>query len=186
MNKIISNKDGIIFTKLSKNEYTFANKITNTNLNLKEHMTLYIFKHFEKFKQNFLDKIDLNFINNDEGIILFLFKHFFEDIGFPQYYFHKYAKMEKIDDENITIDFTSNNLEKNDLITDETEEFCFDKFKIKLNFDDDHNLNGVLYVEVNENMELYNFIEKIIGVILTKIILILKYIIENYHILNNE
>ena len=45
------------------------------------------------------------------------------------------------------------------VITDETEEFCFDKFKIKLNFDDDHNLNGVLYVEVNENMELYNFIE---------------------------
>ena len=47
-------------------------------------------------------------------------------------------------------------------------------------------MNGILYVKVNENMELYNFIEKIIGVILTKIILILKYIIENYHILNNE
>ena len=186
MNKIISNKDGIIFTKLSKNEYTFSNTTTNTNLNLKEHMNLYIFKHFEKFKQNFLDKIYLNFINKEEGIILFLFKHFFEDIGFPQYYFHKYAKIEKLDNENIIIDFTSNNLEKNDLITDESEEFCFDQFKIKLNFDDKHNMNGVLYVEVNENMELYNFIEKIIGVILTKIILILKYIIENYHILNNE
>jgi hypothetical protein len=77
-------------------------------------------------------------------------------------------------------------LEKNDLITDETEEFCFDQFQIQLNFDDDNKANGILYVEVNENMELYNFIEKIIGVILTKIILILKYIIENYHILNNE
>ena len=149
-------------------------------------MNVYVFKHFEKFKQNFLDKIDLNFINKDEGTILFLFKHFFEDIGFPQYYFHKYAKIEKLDDENIIIHFTSNNLKNNYLITDKTEEFCFDQFKIKLNFEDEHNLTGILYVEVNENMELYNFIEKIIGVILTKIILILKYIIENYHILINE
>ena len=186
MNKIISNKDGIIFTKLSKNEYTFTTKTINTNINLKEHMNVYVFKHFEKFKQNFLHKIDLIFINNNEGVILFLFKHFFEDIGFPQYYFHKYVNLEKLDDENIIIHFTSNNLEHNYLITDETEEFCFDKFQIKLNFDDEHNLTGILYVEVNENMELYNFIEKIIGVILTKIILILKYIIENYHILNNE
>ena len=186
MNKIISNKDGVIFTKLSKNEYTFTTSILNSNLNLKENINVYIFKHFEKFKQNFLDKISLKFINKDEGIILFLFKHFFEDIGFPQYYFHKYVKLENLDDENIIIDFTSNNLEKNDIITDETEEFCFDKFQIKLNFEDNNNLNGILYVEVNENMELYNFIEKIIGVILTKIILILKYIIENYHILNNE
>ena len=165
MNKIISNKDGVIFTKLSKNEYTFTTDIMNTNINLKE---------------------NINFINKDEGIILFLFKHFFEDIGFPQYYFHKYAKIEFLDNKNIIIDFTSNNLEKNDLITDETEEFCFDQFKIKLNFDDDNKANGLLFVEVNENMELYNFVEKIIGVILTKIILILKYIIENYHILNNE
>jgi len=186
MNKIISNKDGIIFTKISKNEYTFTTDIKNTNLNLKEIINVYIFKHFEKFKQNFLDKIDLKFINKYEGTILFLFKHFFEDIGFPQYYFHKYAKVEKLDYENIIIDFISNNLEKNNLITDETEEFCFDKFQIKLNFGDEHNMNGMLYVEVNENMEIYNFIEKIIGVILTKIILILKYIIENYHILNNE
>ena len=72
------------------------------------------------------------------------------------------------------------------MITDNTEEFCFDKYQIKLKFEDDHNLTGILYVKINENMELYNFIEKIIGVILTKIILILKYIIENYHILNNE
>ena len=186
MNKIISNKDGIIFTKLSKNEYTFTTTFLNSNINLKENINVYIFKHFDKFKQNFLDNIDLNFINKDEGIILFLFKHFFEDIGFPQYYFHKYAKIEFLDNKNIIIDFTSNNLEKNDLITDETEEFCFDQFKIKLNFDDDNKANGLLFVEVNENMELYNFVEKIIGVILTKIILILKYIIENYHILNNE
>ena len=103
-----------------------------------------------------------------------------------EYYFHKYAKLEKLENENIIIDLTSNNLEKNYLITDDAEEFCFDKFQIKLNFEDDHKVNGILYVEVNENMELYNFIEKIIGVILTKIILILKYIIENYHILNNE
>lgn len=186
MSKIISNKDGIIFTKLSKNEYTFTTTFLNSNINLKENINVYIFKHFDKFKQNFLDKIDLNFINKDEGIILFLFKHFFEDVGFPQYYFYKYAKIEKLDNNNIIIDFISNNLEKNDLITDETEEFCFDKFQIKLNFDDEHKMTGILYVEVNENMELYNFIEKIIGVILTKIILILKYIIENYHILNNE
>lgn len=186
MNKIISNKDGIIFTKLSKNEYTFTTTFLNSNINLKENINVYIFKHFEKFKQNFLDKIDLNFINKDEGIILFLFKHFFEDVGFPQYYFHKYAKIEKLENKNIIINFTSNNLEKNVLITDETEEFCFDQFQIQLNFDDDNKANGILYVEVNENMELYNFIEKIIGVILTKIILILKYIIENYHILNNE
>ena len=178
MNKIISNKDGIIFTKINKNEYTFISKTINTNINLKEHINIYIFKHFEKFKQNFLDKIDLNFINKDEVTILFLFKHFFEDIGFPQYYFHKYAKIEKLDNENIIINFTSNNLEKNDLITDNTEEFCFDKYQIKLKFEDDHNLTGILYVKINENMELYNFIEKIIGVILTKIILILKYIIE--------
>ena len=186
MNKIISNKDGIIFTKLSKNEYTFTTTFLNSNINLKENINVYIFKHFDKFKQNFLDNIDLNFINKDEGIILFLFKHFFEDVGFPQYYFHKYAKLEKLENENIIIDFTSNNLEKNNLITDETEEFCFNRFQIKLNFDDDNKANGLLFVEVNENMELYNFIEKIIGVILTKIILILKYIIENYHILNNE
>jgi len=186
MNKIISNKDGIIFTKLSKNEYTFTTDIINTNHNLKEIINVYIFKHFEKFKQNFLDNIHLNFISKDEGTILFLFKHFFEDIGCPQYYFHKYAKLEKLENENIIIDLTSNNLEKNYLITDDAEEFCFDKFQIKLNFEDDHKVNGILYVEVNENMELYNFIEKIIGVILTKIILILKYIIENYHILNNE
>ena len=186
MNKIISNKDGIIFTKLSKNEYTFTTTFLNSNINLKENINVYIFKHFDKFKQNFLDNIDLNFINKDEGIILFLFKHFFEDVGFPQYYFHKYAKLEKLENENIIIDFTSNNLEKNNLITDETEEFCFNRFQIKLNFEDDNKANGLLFVEVNENMELYNFIEKIIGVILTKIILILKYIIENYHILNNE
>lgn len=186
MNKIISNKDGILFTKLSKNEYTFTNSITNINLNLKEHMNLYIFKHFEKFKQNFLDKIHLNFINKNEGTILFLFKHFFEDVGIPQYYFYKYAKLEQVNDNNIIINLTSNNLEKNDLINDDSEEFCFDKFQIKLKFVDEHNITGVLYVEVNENMELYNFIEKIIGVILTKIILILKCIIENYHILNIE
>ena len=176
----------IIFTKISKNEYTFTNTITYTNINLKKDINLYIFKHFEKFKQNILDKIDLNFINSNECVILILFKHFFEDIGFPQYYFHKYAKLTKIDDDNIIIDFTSNNLKKNDLITDDTEDFCFEQFQIKLSFNEDYNLTGILYVEVNENMELYNFIEKIIGVILTKIILILKYIIENYHILNNE
>ena len=66
MNKIISNKDGIIFTKISKNEYTFTTDIININVNLKEIINVYIFKHFEKFKQNFLDKIDLNFINKDE------------------------------------------------------------------------------------------------------------------------
>jgi len=186
MNKIISNKNGIIFTKLNNNEYTFTYHINNTNLNLKEHINLYIFKHFEKFKQNFFDKINLNFINKDEGTILFLLKHFFEDIGLPQYYFYKYIKLENLIDENIIINFTSNNLEKNDIITDNIEEFCVDKLQIKLNFEDNNNLNGILYVEVNENMELYNFIEKIIGVVLTKIILILKYIIENYHILNNE
>jgi hypothetical protein len=48
MNKIISNKDGVIFTKLSKNEYTFTTYITNTNINLKEIINVYVFKHFER------------------------------------------------------------------------------------------------------------------------------------------
>jgi hypothetical protein len=186
MNKIISDKDGIIFTKLSKNEYTFTTNIINSNMNLKENINIYIFSHFNKFKQDFLDKIDLKIINKEEGFIYFLFKHFFEDLGFPQYYFHKYINLELQDNENIIINFTSNKLEKNNIIINETEEFCFDTFQIKFNFKDNNNLNLLLYVEVNENMELYNFIEKIIGVILTKIILILKYIIENYHILINE
>ena len=186
MNKIISTKDGIIFTKINNNEYTFTTTITNTNINLKKIINVNIFKHFFKYKQNLCDVIEYDVLNYKNGKILLIFKHFFEDIGFPQYYFYRDIIMEK---NNNIINFIFNPIlmsKNNKFFTEEIEESPISNFKITVEFKDIHNLNGLLYIEANNNFEIYNFIEKIIGVILTKIILILKYIIENYHILNNE
>jgi len=179
MNKIISVKDGITFTKIDNNIYTFSTSIIKNDLKKKLlNLDITFFNIIYDIKQNLTDKIHLHFINNNELIVSLLFKHFFEDLGFPQFYFNKYITIIR-NDTHIDIKVIDIKIQNFDFIPQDAEEFRFDKHNISLIFENDNCVNYVLYIEVNKNME-FNFVEKMLGIIFTKIILILKHIIENY------
>ena len=179
MNKIISVKDDITFTKINNNTYTFSTPYTKLNIKKKIlEFDISIFKIINNIKHDLADKICLEFINGNECIVLLLLKHLFEDLGFPQFYFHNYVTIIR-NDTHIDINLIGINLQNYDLIPQDAEQFCFDKLTVSFLFENDNCVNYVLYIEVNKNME-FNFIEKLLGVIFTKIILILKHIIEKY------
>jgi hypothetical protein len=185
MNKIISNKNGIIFSKNNYDEYISEISIQNNNINLKNICNLDTFNYFLLFKQNFCDIIEFKKINNEEGTLLFLFKHFFEDLGFPHYYFYKKITYEKLNNNDII--FHLNNVNSNfpDNLPSDIEEFEIEKIDIILTFKDENNIICKIIAKINNFIEIHGFLEKIIEVIMNKIIIILKYILENYHILNN-
>jgi len=185
MNKIISNKNGIIISKNDNKEYNSEIYIQNNNINLKNKCDLNIFKYFLLFKQDFCEIIEFKKINENEVIMLFVFKHFFCDIGFPHYYFYKKITFEKINNDTIIFHLTNMNSELPENVPPEIEDFLLDVIDITFIFKDKNNINCNIFIKVNDFLEVHNFLEKIACLILNKIIIILKYILENYHNLNN-
>jgi hypothetical protein len=186
MNKIISNKNGIIMEKINNNKYSLSTIIQNQNINMREISDISIMNFFVKYKYEFCDIIEFTQINKEEGIILFLFKHFFEDVGFPQYYFYKYVTTELLENNDLIFHLkTKKDLKKSPNIPLYSEEYNFDVIDIILQFHNNTEIKCILYVEISDDIEMYGFLEKIAALILNKIVIILKYILENYHNLNN-
>jgi len=184
MNKIISNKNGIIMEKIDNNKYNISTIIQNKNINMREISDISIMNLFVKYKYEFCDIIEFKQINKEEGNLLFLFKHFFEDIGFPQYYFYKYVTTELLENNDLIFHLKKNNIIPSNIPL-YSEEYNFDVIDIILNFNSNTEVQCTLYVEINNDVEMYGFLEKIAALILNKIVIILKYILENYHNLNN-
>jgi len=186
MNKIISNKNGIIMEKIDNNKYSVSTIIENKNINMREITNISIMNFFVNYKYEFCDIIEFKQINKEEGIILFLFKHFFEDIGLPQYYFYKYVTTELLENNDLIFHLKSKkDLKKLSIIPPCSEEYNFDVIDIIINFHSNTEIKCILYVEISDDVEMYGFLEKIVALILNKIFNILKYILENYHNLNN-
>ena len=138
MNKIISIKDDITFTKINKNTYTFSTTITKFNLKKKLlELDISFFNIIHNIKQHLTDNIYLEFLNKNEVFVSLLFKHFFQDLGFPQFYFHKYITITRYDT-HIDIHLIDINLKNTCFIPQDAEEFCFDKLTVSLLFENDN------------------------------------------------
>ena len=70
-------------------------------------------------------------------MFLLILKHFFEDLGFPQFYFHKYVTIIR-NDTHIDINIIDINLQNYDLIPQDAEDFRFNKCTISLFFENDN------------------------------------------------
>ena len=95
---ILYSKEGFIFTKNNKNDYTLSFSMQNNSIVLSKIIDFNLIKLIYDLNSDIYEKININIINENEAIANLLMKHLFKDLGLPQRF--SYVRIHKIVEEN--------------------------------------------------------------------------------------
>jgi len=181
--KVISEKNGMKFTRINKHKYQINFSIQNNHIHLPSIINFDLVKLIYDLNGDIYEKVVLEKINDNESKIIILMKHFFTDIGLPQRYACLHVSKETIDEINNIIFFTQPILsEKPEFIPDEAETIPLNSTKMFCEIITDHKINIHCLIVFNEHSIIPPFMEKFFGLIFNKIFNRVKQFIENYRI----
>ena len=159
--KVLYEKDGMRFTKISDKNYNLQFVMENKNILMANIVDFSLLKLMYDLNGDIYESVQLEKINENEATATVLVKHLFEDLGLPQKYscFHiqKTVNNNPADAELMAM---KENIGICDVLTPHKISFSFTVL-----FED--------YVKIPQ------FAEKLVGVILNKIFKRVKLFIEN-------
>ena len=176
--KVLFEKDGMKFTKITDNKYCMSFSMENQNIILANVIDINLIKLIYDLNPDVYESVLLEKINEDEYNVTLLLKNFFEDLGLPQKYSYLHVKKTI---SNNTIIFNSQSI-KSDRPTNipASAERVAMKENIGLcEIITPHKVNFSFTVIFEDNIIIPSFMEKMIGVILNKIFKRVKQFIEN-------
>ena len=171
-------KDGFVFTKNEKNNYSLTFEMVNNNIILSKIIDFNLVKLIYDLNNDIYEKVNLKIINENEATINLLMKHLFEDLGLPQRF--SYVHMTKISKEN-NILFESQTIKSEipEGMPVEAELMPLKTMICNCNIISPHKIRFTINVLFDNHMLIPAVVEKLVGLILYKIFNRVKQFIEN-------
>jgi hypothetical protein len=167
-------KDGIQLKKESSNNYDLTFTLENDNIYLEKIVDFNLFKLIFKLNEDVCEDFQIEYKSNDEAIMTILFKHLFEDLGISQKYF--YCSVKKTLHKNRIQFFIEkySNLYSNSndhlYIDDSVESITIKQIICDCIISTPHIIELKINIEIDDNCFIPKFIEKMVSVILGKIL----------------
>lgn len=177
-NIIVKNKD-ISMIKLNKNHYKIEYCIENNATYLKNIMDFNIIRLVYDINKEFFEDVKLNIIDENTAQIFVLMKHLFEDFGMPQRYLCLDLKRVSTDEGIIVFSGYPTEYNTDIKIKENTEPLPLENIKIVCILETDHKINFHQEIIYNQSFNIPKFMEKMAGIIFTKMFLRTKLFIEN-------
>jgi hypothetical protein len=176
--EVLFNKNGVKLIKIQKNNYNLQFIMENNNIVLSKIIDFNLIKLIYDLNKDIYEKVNIEKINENEAIVNFLMKNFFEDLGLAQKFsFFNIKKSEEVN----KIIFNSKTITSYRPLDmpDDAEILNMDNFNVICEIINSHKILFNFTIIFNENVNVPNFAEKIIGQIINKIFNRLKQFIEN-------
>jgi hypothetical protein len=176
--KVISNKDGLVFSKINTNHYKLNFILENPLLDLTKIIDFTLIQLIYKLNNDVYESVKLDKLNDNEAVATLVMKHFFEDVGLPQRFSHvhiqKYIEKDRIWFRSQSIrshrpEGVPNGAELMDI--KELLSICDVITSNKIGFS--------FIIHFNDTMRIPIFAEKLISLILNKMFKRVKLFIEN-------
>jgi len=179
--KKLFEKEGLILSKIEKNNYKIEFSIENKNIILSKIIDFNLIKLIYDLNPDIYEKVELEIINENEAIVTILMKHLFEELGLPQKYSYLHIKREIT---NNKIIFTSQTIQSYRPINIplDTELMELESIISICDIITPHKMNFSFNIIFEANIIIPPFVEKIVVIILHKIFKRVKQFIENVHI----
>jgi hypothetical protein len=185
LTKIISEKNGMKLIRNPDNVFNFICTIENKHIYLDKIINFELIKLIFEINNDIYEKVIMNKIDDNNAEFIFVMKHFFADIGLPQRYYHFMMKKNFNINENKIV-FTSETINSNkpDFISKDVEFLSIDKMIYECQFTSlqrDKMLFSAL-ISFDKNLNIPEYVEKVVGLIVNKIFIRVKQFIEIYRI----
>jgi hypothetical protein len=178
---VLLNKDGLIFTKITKNNYKLTFSIENKNILMSKIINLGLIKLIYDLNPDIYEKVNIEKLNENEAIASLLLRHFFEDIGLPQRF--SFIHIQKFEEERRVI-FKSQSIRSHrpDNMPEDTKLIPIVDMTSVCDIIDEHKVLFNFNILFDLDLNVPPFAEKMVGVILNKMFIRVKQFIENIRI----
>lgn len=178
---VLYKKDGFTFLKNCKNNYSLKFKMDNKLISLSKIIDFNLIKMIYDLNGDIYENVNLEILNEKQCVATLLMKHLFEDIGLPQRY--SYLHMIKIVEENM-ITFTGHSIyyKRPEGIPVNAEQMPIKNIICTFNIITSHSIEFCCDIKFDDHMNVPQFAEKMVGLILFKIFNRVKQFIENVRI----
>jgi hypothetical protein len=177
--KIIYEKDGMIFTKIDDKKYCLTFSMENKNILIANIIDFNLFKLIYELNSDIYERVDLQKLNENQAVVTLLIRHLFEDLGLPQKY--SYLHMTKtVNNHQIVFRSQSIHAERPEGVPDEAEFIAMKENIGVCEIVTPHKMNFYFTVQFEDYVEIPQFAEKMVGILLNKIFKRVKQFIENF------
>jgi hypothetical protein len=178
---VLYSKEGFIFIKNDKNDYTLSFSMQNNSIVLSKIIDFKLIKLIYELNGDIYEKINMNIINENEAIANLLIKHLFKDLGLPQRF--SYVRINKIVEEN-SIKFLSQTIKPEipEGMPPHAELMPIRNMICDCTIITPHNIQFICNIQFENSMIIPPVVEKLVGLILFKIFNRVKQFIENVRI----
>ncbi len=178
-NSIIVKNNDIIMQKINKNHYKIEYSIENNATYLKKLLDFNIIKLVYDINKEFFEEVKLEIIDENSAKIFILMKHLFQDFGMPQRYSCLYLNRAIINDSTIVFTGTPDITSINNNTRNMTEPLPIENIKVFCTAETEHKINFKQEILYDNEFNIPKFMEKMAGIIITKMFLRAKQFIEN-------
>jgi hypothetical protein len=179
--KILYEKDGMKFTKLSDKKYSLDFSMENKNIIMANIIDFNLIKLIYDLNGDIYESVNFDKISENEVIVTLLMKHLFEDLGLPQKYSYLHMK-KSVNDKQIIFRSQSIQSERPQGIPDDAELMAMKENIGICDIITPHKIHFSFTVLFEDYVKIPQFAEKMVGLILNKIFKRVKQFIENVRI----
>jgi len=178
---VLYSKEGFIFTKNEKNNYSLSFTIQNNSIVLSKIIDFNLIKLIYDLNNDVYEKINISIINENEAISNLLLKHLFKDLGLPQRY--SYVNINKIVEED-SIKFVSQTIKPEipEGMPPDAELMPIQNMICDCRIITPHQIQFTCNIQFENTLLIPQMVEKLVGLILYKIFNRVKQFIENVRI----
>lgn len=176
----IIQREGLVFSRVYSHHYCLEFDLKNTSMYLAKIIDFPLIKLIFDLNQDVYETVDMTRTGDDSASMILLMKHMFKDVGLPQRYSH--TKVERVRNTEGTIEFTSETLfdvPKPAWLPAQAELLPIQKLIATFQMRDPHHAQCTINVQFAEKLPITGFMEKMAGLVLTKIFKRMKQFIEN-------
>jgi len=174
-------KEGFTFLKNNKKNYSLTFQMENKSIILSQIIDFSLVKLIYDLNRDIYEKVSLKKLNDNEAIMNMLMKHFFEDLGLPQRFSYIHM-IKKVEENKIT--FTSQSIysERPEEMPEDAEQLPIKNMNCVCDIITPHCVSFSCNIIFDDYMNVPQFAEKMVGLILFKIFSRVKQFIENVSI----
>jgi len=171
-------KEGFVFTKNEKNNYSLVFQMENNHMILSKIVDFNLVKLIYDLNNDIYEKVNLKIINENEATINLLMKNLFEDLGLLQRF--SYVHIKRTTHEN-SILFESQTIksERPEGMPVDAELMPIKTMKCNCDIITPHRIRSTFNVLFENYIVVPPVVEKLVGIILYKMFNRVKQFIEN-------
>jgi hypothetical protein len=175
---VLYSKEGLEFKKIKNNNYNLIFDMENYNIILAKIIDFSLLKLIYELNGDIYEKTDIKKINENEAILTLLMKNLFEDLGLPQRFTYVHIK-KNIEEHKISFVSESIRSERPQGIPIDSKLMPIKTSICDCFIINPHKIKFCCDITFDDEMNIPQFAEKIVGLILFKIFKRVKQFIEN-------